>query len=54
MADPPSGPTVVIASFDRPEDACEAMITLEGRGFDADDIRLGPRSQGSGQVQSSA
>ena len=30
----------VVASFDRPAEAREAMLELEAHGFDADDIRL--------------
>jgi hypothetical protein len=38
-------PIVLVASFDGPDAAREAMIALEANGFDADDIRLaGPDS----------
>jgi hypothetical protein len=37
-------PILVVASFTGPDDAREAMLALEARGFDADDIRLAESS----------
>jgi hypothetical protein len=38
--DEPSGPLRLVASFDAPDSAREAMVALEGLGIDAEAVRL--------------
>jgi hypothetical protein len=43
-------PILVVGSFAGPDDAREAMLALEARGFDADDVRLAESSSPSGDA----